>query len=187
MKPTDALVIVDVQNTFCPGGTLPVPDGDAVVAPLNRVMPLFPGRVWATQDWHPDDHCSFERRGGPWPSHAVQNTPDAELHPGLDRSRITHVAQKGTTSERDAYSGFEGTDLARRLRDAGITHLFLGGLATDYCVKATALDARAAGFDVTVLTDACRAVEVTPGDGERALRAMETAGCALATTADLQP
>ena len=187
VKPTDALLVVDVQNTFCPGGTLPVPDGDAVVAPLNRVMPLFEGRVWATQDWHPADHCSFAERGGPWPPHAVQDTEDAALHPGLDRARIGHVVQKGTAPDRDAYSGFENTDLARQLKEAGIRRVFVGGLATDYCVKATALDARAAGLDVGVLTDACRAVDVAPGDGERALSEMEAAGCALAATEDLGP
>ena len=183
--PTDALIIVDVQNTFCPGGTLPVAEGDQVVAPLNRVMPLFEGRVFATQDWHPDNHCSFRERGGPWPPHAVQNTPDADLHPALDKSRITHVARKGASPDADAYSGFDGTDLAARLRDAGVRRVFIGGLATDYCVKATALDARQAGFDVVVLTDACRAVDVTPGDGERALGEMVSAGYALTATTDL--
>ncbi len=188
VNPTDALVIVDVQNTFCPGGTLPVANGDEVVAPLNRVMPLFaPGRVFATQDWHPNDHRSFQARGGPWPPHAVQNTPDAELHPGLDKSRIAAVIQKGTTVDRDAYSGFDGTDLAGRLRALGVSRVFVGGLATDYCVKATALDARAAGFDVVVLEDACRAVNVAPGDGEQALAEMEAAGCRIARTEDLAP
>lgn len=181
VKPTDALVIVDVQNTFCPGGTLPVANGDEVVARLNRVLPLFaPGRVFATQDWHPNDHCSFAPQNGPWPPHAVQNTPDAELHSGLDKSRIAAVVRKGTTVARDAYSGFDGTDLAERLRGAGVSRVFVGGLATDYCVKATALDACAAGFDVVVLEDACRAVNISPGDGERALAQMEAAGCRLA-------
>jgi len=186
VKPTDAFIIVDVQNTFCPGGTLPVTDGDAVVGPLNRVMPLFaPGHVFATQDWHPDDHCSFAARGGRWPPHAIQNTPDADLHPDLDRSRIGDVVRKGTTAERDAYSGFDGTDLADRLRAAGVRRVFVGGLATDYCVKATALDARRVGFDVVVLEDACRAVDVAPGDSERALAEMTAAGCTVATTGEL--
>lgn len=185
VEPTDALILVDVQNTFCPGGALPVPDGDAIVAPLNRVLPLFAGRAFATQDWHPRDHCSFAARGGPWPPHAVQNTEDAALHPGLDRARITHVVQKATTPDKDAYSGFDGTGLAERLRDAGIRRVFIGGLATDYCVRATALDARAADLDVVILADACRAVDVAPGDGERALAEMRAAGCALAATEDL--
>lgn len=184
VEPTDALIVVDVQNTFCLGGTLPVPDGDAVVAPLNRVLPVFAGRVWATQDWHPNDHCSFRAQGGPWPPHAVQETPDAALHPLL--SHVDHVVQKGTTRAQDAYSGFEGTGLAEQLRAHGVARVFVGGLATDYCVKATALDARAAGFAVVVLTDACRAVDVAAGDGERAVHALEAAGCCLATTADLQ-
>ena len=181
----DALVVVDVQNTFCPGGTLPVRDGDAVVAPLNRAMPRFRGRVWATQDWHPADHCSFDRHGGPWPPHAVQGTPDADLHPGLERRHVAHVVRKGSTSDRDAYSGFDGTDLAARLRAGGVTRVFVGGLATDYCVKATALDARNAGFGVVVLTDACRAVDVAPGDGSRAFEEMRSAGCRLATTDEI--
>lgn len=186
VEPSDALVIVDVQNTFCPGGTLPVTDGDAVVGPLNGAMRLFaPDHVFATQDWHPDDHCSFAAQGGPWPAHAVQNTPDAALHSGLDRAHISAVVQKGTTSARDAYSGFDGTDLAERLRARGVRRVFVGGLATDYCVKATALDARAAGFDVVVLADACRAVNVAPGDGERALAEMQGAGAAMAATGDL--
>lgn len=183
---TDALVVVDVQNTFCPGGTLPVPDGDAVVEPLNRIMPLFAGRVWATQDWHPPDHCSFQAQGGPWPPHAVQESPDAALHPALHRNPIGQVVRKGTRAERDAYSGFEGTDLATQLRAGGITRVFVGGLATDYCVRATALDAREAGFDVVVLTDACRAVDAAPGDGERALGEMAAAGCTLASTEALR-
>jgi len=182
----DALIVVDVQNTFCPGGTLPVKDGNQVVAPLNAIMPLFDGRVFATQDWHPADHCSFGARGGPWPPHAVQNTPDADLHPGLDRGRITAVVQKGTTSARDAYSGFDNTDLAERLRAAGVRRVFVGGLATDYCVKATALDARAAGFDVTILEDAVRAVDVQPGDGARALDELRQAGCQIAESKNLR-
>lgn len=182
VTPSDALVIVDVQNTFCPGGTLPVAGGDAVVAPLSRVMPLFPGRVFATQDWHPEEHCSFSERGGPWPPHALQHTPDAALHSGLDQNKIAHVVQKGTSPDRDAYSGFDQTDLAEHLRARGVTRVFVGGLATDYCVVATALDARAAGFVVVVLSDACQAVNVSPGDGRAAMEKMEAAGCALATT-----
>ena len=187
IQPTDALIAVDVQNTFCPGGTLPVAGGDAVVEPLNRVMPLFAGRVYATQDWHPADHCSFAPQGGPWPPHAVQDTRDAALHPGLDQERIAQVVRKGTRSEADAYSGFDGTDLASHLREKGVRRVFVGGLATDYCVKATALDAREEGFEVVVLTDASRAVDVQPGDGDRALREMAAAGCALTATADLEP
>jgi nicotinamidase/pyrazinamidase len=185
IEPTDALVIVDVQNTFCPGGTLPVPDGDAVVGPVNRAAALFGDRVWATQDWHPADHCSFAAQGGPWPPHAVQHTDDAALHPNLDRQLIAQVVRKGTATDRDAYSGFEGTGLADELRASAARRVFVAGLATDYCVKATALDARAAGFDVVVLTDACRAVDVRPGDGTRALGEMRAAGCALAETDDL--
>jgi Amidases related to nicotinamidase len=186
VKPSDALIVVDVQNTFCPGGTLPVVEGDKVVEPLNRVMPLFPGRVFASMDWHPPDHCSFKEQGGIWPPHGVAGTEDAELHPGLDRGGITQIVQKGTTAERDAYSALDGTGLAETLKAKGIERVFVGGLATDYCVKATALDARAAGFDVVLLADAARAVDVQPGDGDRAVAEMRDAGVVVAATADLE-
>lgn len=185
VEPSDALIVVDVQNTFCPGGTLPVPEGDKVVAPINRVMPLFPGRVYASQDWHPEDHASFEKHGGIWPVHAVAGTEDAELHPDLDRSRITHVIRKAMLSDVDAYSAFDGTDLADRLKAQGVTRVFVTGLATDYCVKATALDARKAGLDAVLLTDAARPVDVNPGDGEKAIKEMQAAGVETATTGDL--
>jgi nicotinamidase/pyrazinamidase len=185
VEPTDALLIVDVQNTFCPGGNLPVTEGDAVVPPLNKAMPLFAGRVWATQDWHPSNHCSFQAQGGIWPVHAVQHTYDAALHPDLNRAGIDHLVQKGTLSDSDAYSGFEGTDLAAQLHDAGIKRVFVGGLATDYCVKASALDARKAGFEVVLLTDAARAVNVNPGDGDKAIEEMQENGCAATTTTEL--
>jgi nicotinamidase/pyrazinamidase len=181
----DALVVVDVQNTFCPGGTLPVRDGDAVVAPLNRVMPRFGGRVWATQDWHPADHCSFDRHGGPWPPARGAGNAGRRPAPGSRPAPRRPRGRKGDRSDRDAYSGFDGTDLAARLRAGGVTRVFVGGLATDYCVKATALDARNAGFGVVVLTDACRAVDVAPGDGSRAFEEMRSAGCRLATTDEI--
>ena len=181
--PADALIMVDVQNTFCPGGTLPVADGDAVVAPLNRVAPLFGERVWATQDWHPANHVSFAAQGGPWPPHAVEGTPDAALHSGLVVP--SHVVRKGSDPARDAYSGFDHTGLADRLREAGIRRVFVGGLATDYCVRATALDALQADFATVVLEDAVRAVNVQPGDGDVALQAMQEAGATLAITDDI--
>jgi len=185
VEPTDALIVVDVQNTFCPGGTLPVAEGDRVVEPLNRIMPLFRGRVYASMDWHPADHVSFREQGGIWPPHAVAGTADAELHSGLNRDGIATVVRKGTASERDAYSAFDGTGLADTLRDAKVRRVFVGGLATDYCVKATALDARKAGFDVVLLTDASRAVDVAPGDGDRAVAEMREAGVETAVTGDL--
>ena len=181
---TDALNVTDVQNDFCPGGKLGVPGGDEVVGVLNRIMPLF-RHVIATQDFHPAGHGSFLEQGGPWPEHCVQGTPGADLHPDLDVSRIQEVVQKGTDTVTDAYSGFLGTDLAERLRRREVRRLFVGGLATDYCVKNTALDALRLGFEVVVLTDACRAVDVAPGDGEAALKEIVEAGGVLATSDEL--
>lgn len=178
---TDVLLVVDVQNDFCPGGALAVPDGDVVVGVINRLMPSF-ARVIATQDFHPRGHSSFEEQGGPWPEHCVQGTMGAEFHPGLDTDAIDQIVQKGTDLATDGYSGFAGTDLAERLRDAGAARIFITGLATDYCVRATAIEAVANGFETVVLTDAVRAVDVRRGDGERAIAEMETAGVATTTS-----
>lgn len=185
VEPTDALLIVDVQNTFCPGGTLPVSGGDAVVDPINALLPLFAGRVYASQDWHPADHCSFTAQGGIWPAHAVQHTEDAALHPALDRDAITRIVQKGTHAGRDAYSAFDGTNLADTLRAAEIDRVFIAGLATDYCVKASALDAINAGFEVVAIEDAMRAVDVVQGDGAAAIIAMREAGASMVTSDQL--
>ncbi|HEY3266217.1 MAG TPA: nicotinamidase [Armatimonadota bacterium] len=173
-----ALIIVDVQNDFCPGGALAVPRGDEVVPAINAVMAMFPV-VAATQDWHPPDHCSFAAQGGPWPPHCIAGTPGAELHPGLRQERISIRVRKADTPAVDAYSGFQGTDLADQLRAKGVTDVTVAGLATDYCVKATALDAKAAGFTVSVLAGACRAVEVNPGDGAAALSELRSAGVSV--------
>jgi nicotinamidase/pyrazinamidase len=170
-----ALVIVDVQNDFCPGGALAVERGDEVVEALNGLMDKFP-LVVTTQDWHPPDHVSFADRGGPWPPHCVAGTPGAELHPGLRTDRIDIQILKADEPDKEAYSGFHNTGLAEQLRACGVTDIVIGGLATDYCVKATALDGLAAGFRVTVVEDACRAVNVQPSDGEQALREMRSAG-----------
>lgn len=153
----DALIIVDVQNDFCPGGALAVAAGDEVVPILNRLAPRF-GTVVATQDWHPTDHRSFAAQGGPWPTHCVADTPGAELHPTLDRRPIDLVIQKATTAQDEAYSGFDGTGLASQLRQRGVQRVYVAGLALDYCVDATALDARQAGFETYVIRDATRAV-----------------------------
>lgn len=180
-KPSDALLVVDVQNDFCPGGALAVPDGDAVVAVINGLLPRF-AHVLATQDFHPPGHSSFAEQGGPWPVHCVQGTPGAELHPELDTSGIDEIVRKGTDLDTDGYSGFAGTDLAERLRDRGVRRVFVTGLATDYCVQATAIEAAGHGFDVVVLTDAIRAVDVDAGDGDRALANMREAGATLVTS-----
>jgi nicotinamidase/pyrazinamidase len=170
-----ALIVVDVQNDFCPGGALAVPHGDAVVERVNRLAARS-GFVVATRDWHPADHASFAEQGGPWPVHCVAGTPGAELHPGVDRSRVDAIVDKGQAPDREGYSGFEATELERLLREHGVDAVDVAGLALDYCVKATALDARRAGLAVTVHRDATRAVEVHPGDGERAVEELRAAG-----------
>lgn len=172
-----ALVIVDFQNDFTPGGALAVPDGDAIA---DRVDALARSGdhdlVVATRDWHPHNHGSFAQQGGPWPVHCVQDTPGAELHPALDRSLVDVVVDKGQDPATEGYSGFQGTRLGELLRERGIDELTVVGLATDYCVKNTALDALREGFAVTVDAAAVRPVEVQQGDGERALEEIRTAG-----------
>jgi nicotinamidase/pyrazinamidase len=170
-----ALIVVDVQNDFCPGGALAVPDGDAVVERVNRLA-ADASFVIATRDWHPPDHGSFAENGGPWPVHCVSGTAGAELHAGIERSRIGAIVDKGQARDREGYSGFEGTELERVLREHGVDRVDVAGLALDYCVKATALDAKRAGFEVVVHRDATRAVEVQPGDAERAVEELRAAG-----------
>ncbi len=177
-----ALLIVDVQGDFCPGGALAVPDGDAVVPRANALARSGAfDLVVATRDWHPVDHGSFDTADppGPWPVHCVQATPGAELHPGLELGPIEIVVDKGTAVDTEGYSGFDGTDLAALLHERGIDRITVVGLATDYCVRATALDARAEGFSVAVDPAATRAVELQPGDGERALEELRAAGVSV--------
>ena len=177
--PGDALVVVDVQNDFLPGGSLAVPRGDQVIAPLNRWIARFAAAglpVYATRDWHPVDHCSFAAQGGPWPPHCVAGTPGAEFADALGLPSDATVIGKATRQDADAYSGFAGTDLHERLRHAGVKRLFVGGLATDYCVLNTVRDALGLGYGVVLLTAAVRAVDVQPGDGDRALAEMIAAG-----------
>jgi nicotinamidase/pyrazinamidase len=171
----DALLIVDPQVDFCPGGALAVPGGHQIFDAVNRAAERLP-IVVASRDWHPEDHVSYEHRGGPWPVHCQAGTAGAEFHPALDRSRLHEVFSKGTESDEEAYSAFQGTGLADWLRSRGVQRLFVAGLATDYCVLASVLDARKEGFDVVVLEDAVGAVEVQPGDGEKALAEMRRAG-----------
>jgi nicotinamidase/pyrazinamidase len=178
---TDALIVVDVQNDFCPGGALAVPDGDKVVGVINELMPWF-RHVIATQDFHPRGHSSFTSEGGPWPEHCVQGTPGAEFHPDLNVARVHEIVQKGTDLRTDGYSGFAGTDLADRLRARGVKRVVVTGLATDYCVRATTIEAIEHGFDAVVLTDAIRAVDVMPGDGASATAEMAEAGATLTTS-----
>jgi len=175
----DALVIVDLQNDFLTGGSLAVPGGDGVIPVLNVWIRRFRAAgqpIFATRDWHPVDHCSFLDRGGPWPAHCVAGTIGARFSSELTLPPDVIVISKGTKPSKDAYSGFDGTDLAVQLRQAGVGRLFLGGLATDYCVRATVLDALKEGFQVVLLTDAARPVDVRPGDGERAIAEMRETG-----------
>jgi nicotinamidase/pyrazinamidase len=177
----DALIVVDVQRDFLPGGSLAVAHGDEVVAPLNHYMRIFERKglpVFATRDWHPTDHCSFRERGGRWPVHCVVDTPGAEFAPGLELPTYTRIVSKDTEPDQETYSGFQAmeTDLAGRLRELGVSRLFIGGIATDYCVLFTVLDALAAGFEVCLLEDAIRPVEVVAGDGEAAIREMQARG-----------
>jgi len=206
MRTAGCLIIVDVQNDFLPGGALAVAGGDEVVAVANALMPGF-ARVIATQDWHPRTHGSFAVHhagrsvgevialGGVdqvlWPVHCVQHTPGAAFAPGLELGRIDHVVQKGTDAAIDSYSGFfdndrqRATGLAALLGEHGETEVWVMGLATDYCVKATALDALRLGFKVTLVVDGCRAVDLQTGDGARAIAGMQASGVALATSAEV--
>jgi nicotinamidase/pyrazinamidase len=181
---TQALLVVDLQNDFCPGGALAVPQGDQVIPVLNRSSDLFAQAklpIFASRDWHPPKTKHFALYGGTWPIHCVQGTSGAAFHPALELPANVTILSKGMDPNEDCYSCFEataqdGTPLLDVLRREGIQELFIGGLATDYCVKATVLDARKHGLDITVLSDAIRGVDLTPGDVERALREMKTAG-----------
>lgn len=184
-----ALVLVDVQNDFCPGGALAVAEGDQIIPVINQLMPLFP-LVVATEDWHPANHISFKERGGPWPPHCVQNTSGAEIHPGIDQKEIDLLFRKAATPDDDPYSGFKGFDekgrsLDEALKHSGVKTLYVTGLATDYCVRATVLDGLKNGYEVMVVTDAMRAVNVDPGDGQRAMEEMSGKGARLTTSREV--
>lgn len=175
----DALILVDVQLDFLPGGSLAVPHGDEVVPALNRYVAVFRGLtlpVVATRDWHPPDHCSFQAQGGPWPPHCVVGSEGARFAPLLDLPCEGRIVSKATTRDRDAYSGFEGTDLDEWLKRAGVSRVFVGGLATDYCVLNTVRDALRIGYATFLLADAVRAVDAQAGDGERAIAEMRRLG-----------
>jgi nicotinamidase/pyrazinamidase len=202
-----ALVLVDIQNDFVPGGALAVPRGDDVVAVANRLLPRFE-LIVATQDWHPADHASFAsqhagKHAGEvidlhgltqvlWPDHCVQGTRGAEFVPGLNASRIGHVVRKGTDRQIDSYSGFfdngrrKATGMHDYLRSRGVTDLVVMGLATDYCVRATVLDARSLGYAVQVVREGVRAVDLRPGDGDRALGDMRAAGAGVVGVEEIE-
>jgi nicotinamidase/pyrazinamidase len=188
-----ALLVVDVQNDFCPGGALGVRNGDGVIAPLNRMIEWTErhgGTVYATRDWHVADASHFKAYGGIWPVHCVQQTPGAEFHRSLRLPPDAVVVSKGDIPGSDGYSAFEGhtpagASLVHELREKGIERLYIGGLATDYCVRHSVLDASKTGFEVTVLTDAVAGVDLNPGDSAKALEEMRAAGAKMATTEDV--
>jgi nicotinamidase/pyrazinamidase len=179
-----ALIVVDVQNDFCPGGKLAVAHGDEVVAPLNKLIDEFLERgdpVYKSRDWHPPQTKHFQAHGGTWPVHCVQNTPGAEFHPQLKDDPRIRVISKGL-GDTDCYSAFDETDLAAELRDQAVKELVVGGLATDYCVKETVLAGLEEGFKVKAVENAMRAVDLKPGDGERAIQQMREAGAEIVNT-----
>ena len=188
-----ALLIVDLQNDFCPGGALEVADGDQVVPVLNRLAARAAALglpVYASRDWHPIDSIHFSANGGQWPAHCVAGTPGARLHPDLALPSRAMIVSKGTTRDEHGYSAFEGQvtgrgALADDLVARGVDHLIVGGLATDYCVRASVLDARRLGFGVTVVEDGVRAVNLAPGDGTRAIDEMREAGANVIPASDI--
>ncbi|NOZ74231.1 MAG: bifunctional nicotinamidase/pyrazinamidase [FCB group bacterium] len=201
-----ALILIDIQNDFLPGGALAVPEGDRIIPVVRKLVPRFT-HILATQDWHPADHGSFATRHPGkkpgdlidlngvkqvlWPDHCVQNTSGAELAPGLESAALKRIFRKGTDPAVDSYSAFfdnarrHATGLGDYLKSHEISTVFLAGLATDYCVKFSALDAREQGFDTWLITDACRGIDLQPGDITRALKEMQAAGVRLTASGDL--
>jgi len=176
----DALILVDVQNDFCPGGKLSIREGDQVIAPLNTWIARARqggALVVASRDWHPPAHASFETQGGDWPEHCLQHSTGAEIHPDLDLEEDDILVSKGNVAERDAYSAFDGTGLAAVLGEHGIRRVWIGGLALDVCVEATALAAAREGFQTNVILDATR--PVTDDGASASLQRMREAGVAI--------
>jgi nicotinamidase/pyrazinamidase len=185
MSVTRALLIVDMQNDFCPGGALPAEGGHEIVPVINRSIRAFTEAgypVFASRDWHPEGSSHFQERGGPWPPHCIQGTPGAEFHPELELPDSAVIITKGDDPDEDeGYSAFEGQSpdgqtLQQALENAGIEELFVAGLATDYCVRASALDAVRAGFRTHLLVDAISGVDVSAGDSELAVEEMKRDG-----------
>lgn len=174
----EALIVVDMQRDFMPGGALPVPEGGEIIPVVNECIKKFQGRgalIVATRDWHPENHISFRERGGPWPKHCVQNTPGAEFVVELPEDAV--IISKATEPDKEAYSGFEGTDLAEILRKNGVKRVYVCGVATEYCVRATALDAVKLGFETFLIKDAVKGI--TPEGERKALEEMEKEGVRL--------
>ena len=180
-----ALIVVDLQRDFCPGGALPVKDGDKIVQPINALVDCFEAvrfPIVFTRDWHPKNHCSFRSQGGVWPAHAVRNTPGARFQPGLRVPKNATIISKAEAKDFEAYSGFEGTDLKTRLKKMGVRDLYITGLATDYCVKNTTIDAVKGGFRVFVVTDCVKGVNLRRTDSATAFRSMVGAGAGTTTS-----
>jgi nicotinamidase/pyrazinamidase len=186
---TDGLIIVDLQKDFTPGGALGVAGGDQVVREMSRLARLFAksdADIYASRDWHPPDHSSFQAQGGPWPEHGVAGTDGAKFHPALVLPRGTTIINKGTDRDKEAYSAFAGTDLAERLRAKGTTRLFIGGVATDYCVRATVLDGLKEGFEVYFIKNASAAVNLNPSDEKNAIKDMVASGAKIIDSSRLK-
>lgn len=189
VQATDALIVVDVQKDFCPRGAMAVEKGDEVVPVLNALTPKF-GCVVFTRDWHPPNHCSFseepEFKDESWPPHCVADTPGAAFHDDLRLPSHAVIIDKGTEPDAEAYSGFEGTELTERLRERGIARVFVGGLATDYCVKNTVLDALKSGFETVLVEDACRGIDIPPGTVVESVAEMRQAGALVVRAEDVK-
>jgi len=184
----DALLVVDVQNDFLSGGSLAVSDGEQAIPPLSRCIDIFLQHgqpIYATRDWHPEHHCSFREQGGPWPVHCVAGSAGADFAPGLGLPSSSMFVSKATLPDKDVHSGFEGTPLHGQLMMYGVKRLFIGGLSIDDCVLNTVRDALKLGYQVFLLSDAVRAVDVNAGDDERAIAAMITLGASSIASADL--
>ena len=183
----DALIIADIQNDFLPGGALPVDQGEQIIPVLNEYAKMFnktDAKLVASRDWHPPKHISFTAQGGPWPPHCVQETEGAKFSPDLKLPKSTTIVSKATDSGKEAYSVFDGTDLGEQLKSWGVTRIFIGGLATDYCVVNSVIDAHKMGFDVVVLVDATRGINIKPSDVDQAFETMRRNGATQLTLAD---
>jgi nicotinamidase/pyrazinamidase len=181
---SDALLVTDIQNDFLPGGALPVVNGDQIIPVINEYIRRFEAakaNILASRDWHLPNHMSFKAQGGPWPPHCVQNTKGAEFSPNLKLPENTVIISKATDPKHEAYSAFDGTSLAKELEMRGVKRLFISGLATDYCVFYTVLDARQLDFEAVVLMDATLGINVKPGDVDRAIKTMLEHGAQQAT------
>jgi nicotinamidase/pyrazinamidase len=188
LKRNDALIVVDIQNCFCPGGELPVKEGDKIIPIINRYIHKFQkagAKIIATRDWHPPDHKSFKEYGGIWPPHCLKGSKGAEFRSDLKLPQGTTVISTGDEASVEGYSGFDHTDLERKLKEDGVDRVFVGGLATDYCVKYTVLDAVEKSFETILLIDAIKGVNREPGDAERAVGEMVKKGAKKATLSEV--